>query len=143
MVELKTKQQDSDVDEFLHEYTDDQQKIDDSLTLIDLMESVTGEPAKKWKDSMIGFGKYHYKSMHSKQEGDWFLVGFSPRKKAISLYVYMGLKQQQPLLKTLGKYTMGKSCLYVKRLADIDLAILRKMIETTVDALKEKYTDNI
>ena len=81
---------------------------------------------------MIGFGQYHYKSERSKQEGDWFLVGFSPRKAAISLYVYSGCAGQDELLNDLGKFKMGKSCIYVNKLSDIDLDTLKKLIHSTI-----------
>ena len=88
---------------------------------------------------MIGFGKYHYKSERSRQEGDWPLVGFSPRKAAISLYVYTGSKQHEHLLEDLGKFKMGKACLYVKKLSDINTDALRKLMGATIEFLQEKY----
>lgn len=94
MVELKTRQHDGDVFEFIDTFVDSEQRRTDSLDLVKLMQRVTGKPPKMWSSSMIGFGSYHYKSERSKQEGDWFLVGFSPRKVAISLYVYMGNPEQ-------------------------------------------------
>ena len=87
--------------------------------------------------SIIGFGVYHYKSDRSKQEGDWPLVGFSPRKAAISLYIYMG--DDHGLLSRLGKFTMGKSCIYVKKLSDIDVEVMKEMMGITIKKLKEKF----
>jgi hypothetical protein len=92
-----------------------------------------------WGGSIIGFGSYHYKSERSRQEGDWPLVGFSPRKAAISLYVYSGASGQKDLLKELGKFKMGKSCIYVKKLSDINQAALKNMIKSTIDFLQSKY----
>ena len=88
---------------------------------------------------MIGFGSYHYKSERSRQEGDWPLVGFSPRKAAISLYVYSGTEEQEKLLNDLGKFTMGKGCIYVKKLSDINQDVLKKIMKATIEFLKEKY----
>jgi len=90
---------------------------------------------------MIGFGKYHYKSERSRQEGDWPLVGFSPRKAAISLYVYTGSKQHEHLLEGLGKFKMGKACLYVKKLSDINIDALQKLMGATIEFLREKYKE--
>jgi hypothetical protein len=109
------------------------------LDLIALMEKVSGCPAKMWGASMIGFGAYHYKSEKSRQEGDWFLVGFSPRKAAISLYVYTGEPEHAPLLEGLGKFKAAKACLYIQKLADIDTAVLTKIMKATIAFLQKKY----
>ena len=103
------------------------------------MQDFTGYEPKMWGPSIIGFGQYHYKSERSSQEGDWPLVGFSPRKSAISLYVYSGCSGQDDLLKELGKFKMGKSCIYVKKLSDINQEPLKKLIRTTMDFLRSKY----
>ena len=92
-----------------------------------------------WGDSIIGFGKYHYKSERSSQEGDWLIVGFSPRKTAISLYIYSDTEENKELLNSLGKYKMGKSCIYANKLADIDVEVMKKMILSTVNSIKEQY----
>lgn len=139
MAEIKTKQTDADVFAFIHAFANNQQKIDDSLELVKLMQDFTGYPPKMWGGSIIGFGQYHYKSDRSKQEGDWPLIGFSPRKAAISLYVYTGCAGQEELLKDLGKFTMGKACIYVKKLSDIDQETLKKLIRSTIDHLQKKY----
>ena len=139
MGELKTKQHDGDVTEFIRSYTDSEQKRADSFALVKLMREVTGFEPKMWGDTMIGFGQYHYKSERSRQEGDWMLVGFSPRKAAISLYVYSGILEQEELLAGLGNFKMGKGCIYVKKLSDIDPEVLRKIIFSTVAYLKETY----
>ena len=114
MRELKTKQHDGDVTEFIRSYTDSEQKRADSFALVKLMREVTGFEPKMWGDTMIGFGQYHYKSERSRQEGDWMLVGFSPRKTAISLYLYSGILEQEELLAGLGNFKMGKGCIYVR-----------------------------
>ncbi len=139
MGELKTKQHDGDVTEFIRSYTDSEQKRADSFALVKLMREVTGFEPKMWGDTMIGFGQYHYKSECSRQEGDWMLVGFSPRKTAISLYLYSGILEQEELLAGLGNFKMGKGCIYVKKLSDIDPEVLRKIIFSTVAYLKETY----
>lgn len=139
MAELKTKQHDADVNEFIHAFADTEQKRADSFELIALMREFTGYEPRMWGDSIIGFGSYHYKSERSRQEGDWPLVGFSPRKTAISLYIYAGYPGQEAMLKDLGKFKMGKSCIYVKKLSEIDREALRKIVESTVDFLKTKY----
>lgn len=136
---IKTKQHEGDVHEFIRSFSNTEQKIEDSLALLKLMEEVTGEQAKMWGPSIIGFGSYHYKSERSRQEGDWPLVGFSPRKAAISLYVYMGGDDQDELLQELGKYKMGKACIYVKKLSDINTNILVKLMESTIAKLQKKY----
>ncbi|MBX2977180.1 MAG: DUF1801 domain-containing protein, partial [Ignavibacteriaceae bacterium] len=99
----------------------------------------TGFEPKMWGPSIIGFGKYHYKSDRSKQEGDWPLVGFSPRKAAISLYVFTGRKEHEYLLKDLGKFKMGKACIYIKRLSDINLEVLKEIMRVSINYLKVKY----
>lgn len=139
MGELKTKQHDGDVTEFIRSYTDSEQKRADSFALVKLMREVTGFEPKMWGDTMIGFEQYHYKSERSRQEGDWMLVGFSPRKTAISLYLYSGILEQEELLAGLGNFKMGKGCIYVKKLSDIDPEVLRKIIFSTVAYLKETY----
>lgn len=139
MGELKTKQHEGDVAAFIRSYADSEQKQTDSFTLLDLMQETTGYGPKMWGDSMIGFGQYHYKSERSRQEGDWMMVGFSPRKTAISLYVYSGTPEQEELLTRMRKYKMGKGCLYVKKLADIDRDVLKKMILFNIEYLEQTY----
>ncbi|HPF65991.1 DUF1801 domain-containing protein, partial [Lentimicrobium sp.] len=124
MAEIKTRPVDTDVHEFIRTFANTEQKIADSFTLLKLMEEITGYKPVMWGPSIIGFGSYHYKSERSRQEGDWPLAGFSPRKAAISLYVYAGIPAQDEMLKELGKYKMGKACIYVKRLADIRQDVL-------------------
>lgn len=139
MAEIKTQVHNGDVVEFIHSFADTEKKIEDALQLLDFMKKVTGFEAKMWGPSIIGFGKYHYKSDRSKQEGDWPLVGFSPRKAAISLYVYSGCEGQDELLQQLGKYKMGKGCIYVKKLTDINLDALEGLVLSSISFLQEKY----
>lgn len=140
MTEIKTKQNDADVHNFINSYANTEQKRKDSFEILKLMEEATGYEPKMWGESLIGFGSYHYKSDRSRQEGDWFLVGFSPRKAAISLYVYSDCDGQEDLLKELGKFKMGKSCIYINKLSDINMNTLEKLIKTTIDFLKSKYS---
>ncbi len=114
MAEIKTKQTNADVHEFINSFSDTEQKRKDSFELLKLMQTSTGCEPKMWGPSIIGFGSYHYKSERSKQEGDWPLVGFSPRKAAISLYVYTGSAQHEHLLKNLGKFKMAKPAFTLK-----------------------------
>ena len=139
MAEIKTKQHDGSVEDFIREFANSEQKIADSFELLKLMEEVSGYKPKMWGPSIIGFGKYHYKSERSTQEGDWPILGFSPRKTALSLYVYTGCAGQDELLKDLGKFTMGKSCIYVKKLSDIDREVLVKLMQSTLDYMHKKY----
>ncbi len=139
MAELKTKQTNEDVIEFINNFANNEQKRKDSFELLKIMEDFTGYEPKMWGPTMIGFGMYHYKSDRSKQEGDWPLVGFSPRKAAISLYVYSGMPEHELLLKDLGKYKMGKACIYVNKLSDINIEVLKKLMQETIDFLHDKY----
>lgn len=139
MAEIKTKQTDADVNDFIDTFANTEQKKQDSFELIKLLKSYTGFEPKMWGPSIIGFGQYHYKSERSRQEGDWPLVGFSPRKAAISLYVYSGCAGQEEMLSDLGKFKMGKGCIYVKKLSDINLDSLEKLVKSTIDFLQDKY----
>lgn len=139
MAEPKTKQTNADVYKYIDSSVDTEQKREDSYALVKLMEEVTGHEPKMWGSSIIGFGVYHYKSERSTQEGDWPLVGFSPRKAAISLYVYTGSEEHAHLLKNLGKFKMGKACIYIKKLSDIDQKELKKLMKETIRFLKKKY----
>ena len=139
MTALKTKLTNQDVHEFINSVADTDQKKKDSFDLLKLMQDFTGCKPKMWGPSIIGFGSYHYKSDRSRQEGDWPLVGFSPRKAAISLYVYTGSAEHAYLLKDLGKFTMGKACIYIKKLSDINQDVLKKLMKETIAFLHSKY----
>ena len=127
MAEQKIKPTKVSVASFLKKVADPQQRAD-SMTILKLMKDATGLEPTMWGPSMIGFGTYHYKYA-SGHEGDCFLMGFSPRKGQMSLYFMPGLHRFQDYLKKLGKYTTGKSCLYIKKLADVDVNVLNEMIE--------------
>jgi hypothetical protein len=139
MAEIKTKPTDIDVNDFIISFADTDQKRKDSYELIKLMKEMTGSEPKMWGPSIIGFGSFHYKSEKSRQEGDWPLISFSPRKAAISLYVYTGAKEHEYLLEGLGKYKIGKACIYVKKLSDINLDILKRLARETINFLQSKY----
>ncbi|KAF0198320.1 MAG: hypothetical protein FD166_1373 [Bacteroidetes bacterium] len=139
MAEIKTKQTDADVRAFIEAFAVTEQKRQDGLELLKLMQEASGCEAKMWGPSIIGFGTYHYKSERSRQEGDWPLVGFSPRKAAISLYVFSGTETQELLLKDLGKFKMGKGCIYVNKLSDINREVLVQLIRENMAFLKSKF----
>ena len=139
MAELKTKPTDKSVIDFINTFANTELKRADSMKLLGFMQQVTGFEPQMWGESIIGFGSYHYKSERSSQEGDWPLVGFSPRKAAISLYVFTGAKEHEYLLDGLGKYKIGKACIYINKLADIDMDVLRRIMQVTIDSLKERY----
>ena len=139
MAELKTKQHDANVIDYIDSFTHTEKMKQDSVELLQLMQAVSGYEPKMWGNSIIGFGKYHYKSERSQQQGDWPLIGFSPRKAAISLYVYNGCDEQDELLKKLGKFKMGKACIYVKKLSDINKNVLAELIESTIRFLQNKF----
>lgn len=130
MAELKTKVNDASVEGFLSSI-EDEKKRQDSFTLLELMKRVTQMEPKMWGDSIIGFGQYHYKYA-SGREGDWAPVGFSPRKQALTLYMMADWTPHTDLLARLGKYKSGKSCLYVKKLEDINLDVLEQLIKRAI-----------
>lgn len=139
MAELKTKKNKASVTEFIAKVTDEQ-KRKDSEELSKIFESVTKEKPTMWGTSIIGFGSYHYKSERSKQEGDWPLTGFSPRKQNISIYIMSGVQKYPDLLEKLGKHKTSKgSCLYIKLLSDIDIPTLKKLIKKSVSDMKKMY----
>lgn len=142
MSNIKTKATGADVKDFIEAFADTPQKKADSYALLDFMQETTGYEPKMWGPSIIGFGQYHYKSERSRQEGDWPLVGFSPRKAAISLYVYTGLPEHAHLLEKLGKFKTGKACIYIKKLSDINLDALKVLIGKTIQFLQEKYKES-
>ncbi len=135
MAELKTRQNDASVEAFLNSIADEK-KREDCFTLLDMMKQATGVAPKMWGDSIVGFGSYHYK-YKSGREGDWFLAGFAPRKQTLTLYIMAGFDQYDDLLAKLGKYKTGKSCLYIKKLADIDLATLKELVKQSVEHMKK------
>lgn len=137
MAELKTKATEQSVESFLDKVESEQMR-DDSATLIKLMKRVTGSPAKMWGPSIIGFGQYHYK-YESGHEGDMCLTGFSPRKGNLVVYVLPASAKQ---LTKLGKHKATKGCLYIKKLADVDVAVLEEIVQSSVNETRKKYPDN-
>jgi hypothetical protein len=137
MAELKTKPNDQSVEEFLNGVADEK-KRQDCHTILALMKQVTGAEPKMWGDSIVGFGSYHYK-YKSGREGDWFLTGFSPRKQNLTLYIMAGFDRYDALLEKLGKFKTGKSCLYIKKVEDVDLSTLRELVEQSVEHMANAY----
>lgn len=138
MATQKTNETNQDVVAYIEVNTKDQ-KLQDSLELLQIMQETTGFGAKMWGPSIIGFGKYHYKYT-SGHEGETAIVGFSPRKAAISLYVFSGDEESKALVQKLGKFTMGKACIYVKKLTDIQKDILIQLIHNAVAFVKKNHT---
>jgi hypothetical protein len=138
--ELKTKENDNSVIEFI-EGVADAKKREDAYRLLDVFTETTGYPAKMWGSSIIGFGSYHYKYA-SGHEGDAPLVGFSPRKAKISLYLASNDPERDALLESLGKHTQGKGCVYINKVADIDVDVLRKLIRQSVEHLRKLYPND-
>ncbi len=128
MSELKTKPTSQSASEFLNTI-EPEEKRRDSFALLKLFEKVTGEKAVMWGSSIVGFGMYHYKSERSKQEGDWPLTGFSPRKQNLTLYLMTDNKDKQKMLKKLGKHKTSGGCLYINRLSDVNPEVLASLIE--------------
>lgn len=137
MYELKTKENDSSVIEFI-ESVDSPKKKEDAYQLLDIFTETTGYPAKMWGTSIIGFGSYHYKYA-SGHEGDAPLVGYSPRKAKISLYFATGDTSRDKLLKRFGKHTTGKACVYINKLSDVDVGVLKELIRQSVKFLEDMY----
>ena len=140
MYELKTKETESSVIEFI-EGVESLKKREDAYKLLDIFTEITGYKAKMWGPSIIGFGSYHYK-YESGHEGNAPLVGFSPRKAKISLYFATGDTKREELLKDFGKHTTGKACVYINKVADIDVNVLKTLINQSVRFLKETYPNH-
>jgi len=130
MAELKTKPTQRSVKDFI-DAIEDEQLRKDCRTVSRIMKRITKANPKMWGPGIVGFGSYHYKYA-SGREGDWFLVGFAPRKQSLTLYIMSGFKKYSALLKKLGKHKIGVSCLYVKRLDDVDMDALAQLIEESV-----------
>jgi len=137
MSEIKTKPSDKDIDLFLSQ-VEPENRRNDSIELKRLFDSVVTEKATLWNNNMIGYGSYHYKSERSKQEGDWPLTGFSPRKQYLAIYIMSGVSRYKDLLNKLGKYKISSgSCIYVNKLQDIHTDILKKIIAESVSDMKK------
>ena len=135
MAELKTKRNKGNVAAFLNNIPDEK-KRQDSFAVLELMERVTGKEPEMWGDSIIGFGSYHYKYA-SGREGDWFVTGFSPRKQNLTLYIMSGFDEYDQLLSNLGKHSTGKSCLYIKKIEDINVDVLNELVEKSVKHMEK------
>lgn len=139
MAELKTKATKASVPKFIAEI-EDAQKRSDCEQLVKIFSEVSKEKPILWGNAMIGFGTYHYKSQRSTQEGDWPITAFSPRKQNITLYIMSGASEHQELLAKLGKHKASTgSCIYIKRLADIDTKVLKEIIKKSITTIKKRY----
>jgi hypothetical protein len=136
VAELKTKLNNASVEKFLNK-VDDKQKREDCFKILEMMKKITKEEPKMWGPSIVGFGSYHYK-YKSGREGDWFLTGFSPRKQNLTLYIMSGFKRYNELMKKLGKYKTGSSCLYINKLEDVDQKVLTELITESVKWMKSR-----
>ena len=139
MAEIKTKPTEQTVAEFLKKVKDETTRKDCDI-LIKMMKKITCSTPKMWGHSIFGFGKYHYK-YESGHEGDMCITGFSPRKGNLTLYVMADFAQRDALLKKLGKHKATKGCLYIKKLEDVDLEVLEKIVKGSVEWTKKKYPD--
>ena len=139
MSEPKTTPNNQSVSDFINKIENEVKK-QDCFTLIDIMTRLTGEKPKMWGDSIIGFGTYHYK-YESGREGDWFLTGFSPRKANLTVYTMSGFDGAESLLEKIGKHKKSVSCLYVKKLADVEMDVLEKLIVRSIDVIKKRYAE--
>lgn len=137
MAELKTQRTDASVADFLNAIPDAGRRAD-SLAVADLMASVTGAPAEMWGPSIVGFGTCRYRYA-SGREGEWPVVGFSPRKQNLTLYLTSGFDGYDELMARLGKHTTSKACLYIKRLSDVNLDVLRELVAASVADVRATY----
>lgn len=133
--ELKTKVNDASVTDFLNS-VEDEQKRKDTFEILEIVKQITKEEPKMWGSSIVGFGTHHYK-YESGREGDSAMIGFSPRKQNITLYIVPGFERYQGLMKKLGKHSTGKSCLYIKRLGDVDVEVLKELITESLQVMKK------
>jgi hypothetical protein len=139
MAELKTKRNKGDVQAFLNRLSNEK-KRQDSFAILELMKNVTGLEPEMWGASIIGFGNYHYKYA-SGREGDWFLTGFSPRAQNLTLYIMSGFDEHDRLLGKLGKHSIGKSCLYIKKIEDVDIDVLKELVKKSVEHMEKTNAD--
>jgi hypothetical protein len=135
---IKTTANKASAENFINAVPDELKKKD-SFKLLELFTAVTGEQPKMWGTSIIGFGQYHYKSERSRQEGDWPLTGFSPRKQNLTLYIMLGFDDYGDLLHDLGKHKTSKGCLYINKLSDVDMDILEKLVKKSYLDMKKKH----
>ena len=135
LAEIKTKPTTSSVEDFINSIPDEQ-KRKDSFVLLEMMKKASGEEPVLWSSALIGFGNKRYKSPKTGREVDWLLIGFSPRKANLSLYLTMDIKKHADTLEKLGKHKTGVGCLYINKLEDVDLKVLKGMIETSLKKSK-------
>lgn len=136
MAELKTKKTNLSVDKFIESISDFYTR-NDCWTLLNMMKQITKAEPQMWGESIIGFGNYHYK-YESGREGDWFITGFSPRKQNLTLYMMTGFNKYEAMLKKLGKHKTGKSCLYIHKLDDVDINVLKELISKSYKTFSTK-----
>lgn len=136
MAELKTKKTNLSVDKFIESISDFDTR-NDCWTLLNMMKQITKAEPQMWGESIIGFGNYHYK-YESGREGDWFITGFSPRKQNLTLYMMTGFNEYETMLKKLGKHKTGKSCLYIHKLDDVDINVLKELISKSYKTFSTK-----
>jgi len=139
MSDLKTRPTDASVEAFI-DAVDHTRRREDAHILLDLMRRVTGEKPVMWGPAIVGFGRYRYRYASGK-EYDWPIVGFSPRKQNLSIYIMLGFGECGDLLSRLGKHKTGKSCLYINKLADVDMDVLETLVRATVAEMKRRYPD--
>ncbi len=132
LAEIKTKETSASVEDFINNVKDEQ-KRKDSFVILEMMKKATGEEPKMWGSSVIGFGNVRYKSPTTGREVDWLRIGFSPRKANLSLYISVGIKEHAAALKKLGKHKTGVGCLYINKLEDIDMKVLKGMIDASLN----------
>ncbi|MDX2245825.1 MAG: DUF1801 domain-containing protein [Bacteroidia bacterium] len=137
MAENKTQKTTQSVTEFLNSIESEQRK-QDCFVVLQMMETLTGESPRMWGASIVGFGDYHYK-YESGREGDFFRIGFSPRKQNLTLYIIAGFDRYEEIMSRLGKYKTGKSCLYISKLTDIDMDVLKELGQASLEYMAEKY----
>ena len=137
MAELKTRPTKASVTEFINGI-DDKQKRADARTVASMMRRATGSRARMWGDSIVGYGSYKYTNTAGK-DFEWMLTGFSPRKQALTHYIMPGFSKYESLLSRLGKYKTGKSCLYIKRLSDVNERVLEQLIGQSVKHMRQTY----
>ncbi len=139
MSDQKTVPEEASVTEFL-DAVENEQKRQDCYDLLAIMQEITGAKPRMWGATIVGFSQYHYRYA-SGQEGDWFLTGFSPRKQSLSVYITSGFDRYEALMDRLGKFKTGKSCLYLKKLADVDREVLKELITNSVEYMSGQYPD--
>ena len=135
MAELKTRQNETDPIAFINN-VENKTRLQDSLKILSLLSELTGEPPKMWGASIIGFGKMYYTNTTGEKE--WMMIGFSPRKQNLTIYFMNGFRKYESQLKRLGKHKLGKSCLYINKLSDINIAVLKEMMKDSIDHIRSK-----